>query len=237
MANEEIISPASGVHQIEVADNGEQPPEEAAEGLGEVALGSRDPNNEQFGNPRENKDLAQEMAGAEAPLRNMIENIRESNLPNKDALVETLEKDIDNITEQAKEKYLEAERKYKTVRDLAVGNIMLVLRGEVAPEAYGPIVSIDNLSHMGGKAELGEGEESNLFLTAEQVERLREEIYTLFGAKPPNIFTDETGSDDTRYSWAKVEGNVKVPGRKIVERRNAQKGQLYPRMTIGFEGS
>lgn len=213
------------------------PPEEAAEELGAAALGAGEVDTTLADDPKEDIGLAQEMAGAEAPLRDMIKNVRESNLPNKDALVETLEKDIDNITDQAKEKYLEAEQRYKTVRDSAVGNIMLVLRGEVPAGKYGRVVVINNLSHTGGRAELGEGEENNVWLNTEQVERLRGDIYTLFGAEPPDTFIAETGSDGNRYSQAEAESNIKVPGRKIVERRNVEKGQTYPRMMIGLEGS
>ncbi len=210
----------------------ETPPVETAEDLGEVAVGEGSTPSQV-----ESVRLAHEMAEAEAPLRDMINNIRESDLPNKNALVETLEKDIDKITDQAKERYLEAEQRYKTVRDLAIGNVMLMLRGDVASGEYGPIVGIGNLNSSGGRVELGEGK-VDMYLSAEQVGRLREEIYTLFGAKSPDIFEDG-GSDSTgmRYSSAEVAGNVTIPGRKIIERRNIEKGQSYPRVTIGFESA
>jgi len=193
-----------------------------AEHVGGVALSDEDKAkltalNDDPEHSRGNKDLAYEEAHAEVSIRQMIDNLKASNIPGKEKIIEKLEKDGEELVEKAKEQYLKAERNYSKVREDVLGQLMLVMSEQLEnPEEGLPILQLES-TDSGWRAIIDSG---LVPLFGSGPSRIINEIFTIAG-----IDTSVREAASARHAdlpddeWEKIRRFSNIPGLNITEER------------------
>jgi hypothetical protein len=139
--------------------------------------------------PRGNAEMRQEMGEAMRPSEQMITNIEKSDLPSnmKERMTKDLREKADDLAELAKKRYEAEEAKLTTVRDAALGNLIHVSSsGEEPSERYTTLFEVSP-TETGNYRVLDYGLQGVDPLSADQVDRLVQEIFAVAGADPARV--------------------------------------------------
>lgn len=167
----------------------------------------------------EDPSMAHEMALSLAPSMQAIENIKNSDMQDKDEVIKALSENLDDLASKAKERYVEAEKNYKLARDYALTNLALVIQGGASLEdmhgfKFGDIVTFSDFDSTGSKVLVGDG--SVATLDKERTVRLRNDIYSILGAKAPDLVGSQFYNPGSNYTQI-IGGSLKLEKTDFIE--------------------
>lgn len=197
MAGEETVPQSPDAQHIEVS-GGVPPPEEAAEGLGGVALDD---------GIIHDSEKARVMADASDELWTLAANLEQSGTPESVDFAKTLRERGNELAEKAKVDYEKEKADYEAARDFLVGRIVAIDKGEISEKVT--LMNNRNLTVNG--VNVGDG-----WVTMAQAEELRDLCYQVLGVeKPP----EEDFKNQQSTNWWRVE-NASKTGMVISEIRH-----------------
>jgi hypothetical protein len=145
-------------------------------------------------------------------LHQILDNLKASNLPDKQRRIEELRQKYDALLAEGDEENREARVAYETIRDHALARMLSAITGTVT---HGIPITILEIGYEKGKihAETDQKEgDKGTSLTQSQLAQLRTELYAYIGSTPPTPgdFTSEEDDymDSRRYREARVQTNI-----------------------------
>ncbi len=161
--------------------------------------------------PRGNPELAQIMSIEVGPLVQVVENLKNSRLPNKEERAKDIETRGEELMLKARERYLVEEERYTTVRDHVLGSLLDSLSG-----GHGTswILMTDEDLNSGntGSVRANTGnDETTRMLSSANAARLRREIVALLGGNPeddPNAQAVPASITLPQPSQTEIQSNI-----------------------------